>query len=99
MYLHLASTANATQAVDLNADLSVVKEPVEYGDTPNGEVSTVRIINPFIVVEVLAKSTRTAILIRVKNWLLTRSFPSYSLFCLSIRHSLSLGVFAYGRSR
>ena len=46
------------QAGDLNADLSVVKEPVEYGATPGGKVSTVRIINPVIVVEVLSKSTR-----------------------------------------
>lgn len=46
------------QAGDLNAALSVVKEPVEYGATPGGKVSTVRITNPVIVVEVLSKSTR-----------------------------------------
>ena len=46
------------QAGDLNADLSVVKEPVEYGATPGEKVSTVRITNPVIVVEVLSKSTR-----------------------------------------
>ncbi len=46
------------QAGDLNADLSVVKEPAEYGATPGGKVLTVRITNPVIVVEVLSKSTR-----------------------------------------
>lgn len=43
---------------DFNADLSVVKEPVQYGLTPSGAVSTMRIANPKIVVEVLSKSTR-----------------------------------------
>ncbi len=43
---------------DFNADLSVVKEPVEYGATSGGRVSTMRIKNPEIVVEVLSKSTR-----------------------------------------
>jgi len=43
---------------DFNADLSVVKEPVEYDATPNGHVSTMRIKNPEIIVEVLSKSTR-----------------------------------------
>ena len=71
MYLHLASTAHANQAGDLDADLSVVEEPVEYGTTPGGKVSAGRITNPIIVVEILSKSTRTTILIRVKNWLLT----------------------------
>ncbi len=46
------------QEGDFNADLSVVKEPVEYGTTPTGRVSTMRIKNPEIVVEVLSKSTR-----------------------------------------
>ncbi|RIV21483.1 Uma2 family endonuclease [Fibrisoma montanum] len=46
------------QAGDFNADLSVVKEPVEYGTTPGGRPSTVRIQNPEIIVEVLSKSTR-----------------------------------------
>ncbi len=46
------------QVGDFNADLSVVKEPVEYGLTPTGRVSTMRIKNPEIVVEVLSKSTR-----------------------------------------
>jgi Uma2 family endonuclease len=46
------------QEADFNADLSVVKEPVEYGTTPTGRVSTMRIANPEIVVEVLSKSTR-----------------------------------------
>lgn len=43
---------------DFNADLSVVQEPVVYGLTPSGKPSTIRIENPFIVVEVLSKSTR-----------------------------------------
>ncbi len=43
---------------DVNADLSVVKEPVEYGTTPNGQPTEMRIKNPEIVVEVLSKSTR-----------------------------------------
>ena len=43
---------------DFNADISVVKEPVEYGETPTGRVSTMRIANPEIVVEILSKSTR-----------------------------------------
>ncbi len=43
---------------DVNADLSVVKEPVEYGTTPAGQLTTMRIKNPEIVVEVLSKSTR-----------------------------------------
>ena len=46
------------QLGDVNADLSVVKEPVDYGSTPGGNVSTVRITNPVMVVEVLSKSTR-----------------------------------------
>lgn len=46
------------QEGDVNADLSVVKEPVEYGSTPGGELTTVRIKNPEIVVEVLSKGTR-----------------------------------------
>jgi Uma2 family endonuclease len=43
---------------DLNADLSVVKEPVSYGLTPTGKRSIMRVTNPEIVVEVLSKSTR-----------------------------------------
>ncbi len=43
---------------DFNADLSVVKEPVEYGLTPTGRALKMRIKNPEIVVEVLSKSTR-----------------------------------------
>ena len=46
------------QEGDFNADLSVVKEPVEYGTPPTGRVSAMRIANPEIVVEVLSKSTR-----------------------------------------
>ena len=46
------------QVGDVNADLSVVKDPTEYGTTPAGALSTVRIKNPEIVVEVLSKSTR-----------------------------------------
>ena len=44
---------------DFNADISVVKNPVEYGLTPSGRPSSVRIKNPEIVVEVLSKSTRS----------------------------------------
>ncbi len=46
------------QIGDVNADISVVNDPVEYGATPGGNVSTARIKNPEIVVEVLSKSTR-----------------------------------------
>lgn len=46
------------QEGDLNADLSVVKEPVEYGTTDTGRLTEMRIKNPEIVVEVLSKSTR-----------------------------------------
>lgn len=46
------------RAGDVNADLSVVKEPVDYGTTPAGRPSDMRIKNPEIVVEVLSKSTR-----------------------------------------
>lgn len=46
------------QEGDVNADLSVVKDPVEYGSTPSGKLTTMRIKNPEIVVEVLSKSTR-----------------------------------------
>jgi Uma2 family endonuclease len=42
---------------DFNADVSVVKEPVEYGMT-RGKVDDQRIVNPYLVVEVLSKSTR-----------------------------------------
>lgn len=46
------------QEGDVNADLSVVKDPVEYGLTLGGKLTTMRIKNPEIVVEVLLKSTR-----------------------------------------
>lgn len=46
------------QEGDVNAGLSVVKEPVDYGLTPGGQSTTVRIKNPEIIVEVLSKSTR-----------------------------------------
>lgn len=46
------------QKGDFNADLSVVRGPSEYGPTPKGRDSRVRIINPYIVVEVLSKGTR-----------------------------------------
>jgi Uma2 family endonuclease len=42
---------------DFNADLSVVRGPSEYGPTPTGRESKVRIQNPEIVVEVLSKAT------------------------------------------
>jgi Uma2 family endonuclease len=42
---------------DFNADLSVVRGPSEYGPTPTGRESRVRIQNPEIVVEVLSKGT------------------------------------------
>lgn len=45
------------QEGDINADLSVVKDPVDYALTPHGKVSKSRIKNPEIVVEVLSKST------------------------------------------
>ncbi|WP_338872855.1 Uma2 family endonuclease [Spirosoma sp. SC4-14] len=43
---------------DLNADLSVVKGSSDYAVLPSGRLSTVRIKNPEIVVEVLSKSTK-----------------------------------------
>ncbi|TAE31608.1 MAG: Uma2 family endonuclease [Cytophagales bacterium] len=43
---------------DFNADVSVVKAPIEYGTTPAGKLTNMRIANPEIVVEVLSKSTR-----------------------------------------
>ncbi|MBD2701042.1 Uma2 family endonuclease [Spirosoma sp. BT702] len=46
------------QESDVNADLSVAKEPVEYGTTPGGRLTEMRIKNPEIVVEILSKSTR-----------------------------------------
>jgi Uma2 family endonuclease len=46
------------RAGDVNADLSVVKEPVAYGTTSGGSASTMRVENPIVVVEVLSKSTR-----------------------------------------
>ncbi len=46
------------QEGDVNADLSVIRDPVEYGVTPTGGLTTARIKNPEIVVEVLSKSTR-----------------------------------------
>lgn len=47
-----------THLGDFNADASVVKTPIEYGLTPSGRLSKMRIKNPEIVVEVLSKSTR-----------------------------------------
>lgn len=44
---------------DFNADLSIVRGPSEYGLTPSGRTTKVRIKNPEIVVEVLSKSTRS----------------------------------------
>lgn len=46
------------QTGDFNADLCVIRGPSEYGPTPAGRDSKVRIKNPGIVVEVLSKSTR-----------------------------------------
>ncbi|GAB3706633.1 hypothetical protein GCM10027592_40290 [Spirosoma flavus] len=43
---------------DVNADISVVKVPVDYGTTLGGRITEMRIKNPEIVVEVLSKSTR-----------------------------------------
>ena len=43
---------------EFNADLSVVRGPSEYVTLPSGRVSTVRIKNPEVVVEVLSKSTK-----------------------------------------
>ena len=44
--------------VEFNADLSVVRGPSEYVTLPSGRLSTVRIKNPEVVVEVLSKSTK-----------------------------------------
>ncbi|GAB3954917.1 Uma2 family endonuclease [Spirosoma harenae] len=46
------------EGAEFNADLSVIKGPSEYVTLPSGRVSTVRIKNPEIVVEVLSKSTK-----------------------------------------
>jgi Uma2 family endonuclease len=43
---------------DFNADISVVKEPIDYGLTPSSKPSSMRIQNPEIIVEVLSNSTR-----------------------------------------
>jgi Uma2 family endonuclease len=43
---------------EFNADLSVVNGPSEYVTLASGRVSTVRIKNPEIIVEVLSKSTK-----------------------------------------
>jgi Uma2 family endonuclease len=43
---------------DFNADLSVVRGASDYGLTPAGRVTKMRIKNPEIVVEVLSKGTR-----------------------------------------
>ncbi len=43
---------------EFNADLSVVQGEPEYVTLPSGKVSTVRIKNPQIVVEVLSNSTK-----------------------------------------
>lgn len=44
---------------DFNADMSVIHGPSDFGLTPSGRPSSVRIKNPEIVVEVLSKSTRS----------------------------------------
>lgn len=46
------------QTGDFNADLSVVRGASEFGPTPAGGTSKVRIKNPEIVVEILSKGTR-----------------------------------------
>ena len=43
---------------DFNADVSVVNGPSEYGTTPGGKPTRMRITNPEIIVEILSKSTR-----------------------------------------
>lgn len=43
---------------DFNADLSVVKHPIDYGTMPTGRPENWQFKNPEIVVEVLSKSTR-----------------------------------------
>ena len=43
---------------EFNADLSIVQGEPEYVTLPSGKVSTVRVKNPEIVVEVLSKSTK-----------------------------------------
>lgn len=43
---------------EFNADLSVVNGEVDYAKLPSGRLSTVRIKNPEIVVEVLSNSTK-----------------------------------------
>lgn len=43
---------------EFNADLSVIKGPSDYVVLPSGRISTARIKNPEIVVEVLSKSTK-----------------------------------------
>ncbi|WP_020607145.1 Uma2 family endonuclease [Spirosoma spitsbergense] len=48
----------AEGSAEFNADLSVVKGPSDFAVLPSGRVSTARIKNPEIVVEVLSKSTR-----------------------------------------
>ncbi|MBO0950042.1 Uma2 family endonuclease [Fibrella forsythiae] len=48
----------AEGGAEFNADLSVVRGPSEYVTLPGGKVSTARIKNPEIVVEVLSKSTK-----------------------------------------
>jgi Uma2 family endonuclease len=47
------------QAGDFQADLSVINGPSDYGLTKGGRVSTVRLKNPEVVVEVLSKGTQT----------------------------------------
>jgi Uma2 family endonuclease len=46
------------QKGDFNPDVTVMRGPSDYGPTPKGRTSTVRIKNPYIVVEVLSSATR-----------------------------------------
>lgn len=60
-YRVLGSNVKITVTVgeaEFNADLSVVNGPSEYVTLPSGRLSTVRIKNPEIIVEVLSKSTK-----------------------------------------
>ena len=48
----------AEGGAEFNADLSVLRGPSQYATLPSGKISTARIKNPEIVVEVLSKSTK-----------------------------------------
>ena len=48
----------AEGGAEFNADLSVLRGPSQYAMLPSGKISTARIKNPEIVVEVLSKSTK-----------------------------------------